>query len=69
MYILYLEKECSYVHGNCLGEEKFTDREIQKFKTRYENKYDIKTDKRYNKWLELYHPEDLFCKSGKQPLL
>ena len=54
---------------HCLDGEKFTDREIQKFKTRFENNYDIKTDERYNKWMKLNHPEEykeLFSKSGKQ---
>ena len=32
--------------------------EVQRFETRYENGYDLLTDERYNRWLEMYHPED-----------
>ena len=36
------------------------DKEIKRFQTRFENNnyYDIKTDKRYNKWMKLNYPEE-----------
>ena len=36
----------------------FTHEEHTKFNKQYENGYDIKTDPRYNAWLETYHPTD-----------
>ena len=57
---------------HCLGGEKFTDREIKRFQTRFENNYDIKTDERYNKWMKLNYPEEykeFFSKSGKQLII
>ena len=35
----------------------FSEEEVCRFQTRFENGYDIKTDERYNRWLEMYHPE------------
>ena len=35
----------------------FSNEEVQRFETRYENGYDLVTDERYNRWLEMYHPE------------
>ena len=34
----------------------FTDAELLLFQRRFEEGYDIKTDDRYNLWLEVYHP-------------
>ena len=36
----------------------FTVQEMQKFATRYENGYDLKSDEQYNAWLKVYHPEN-----------
>jgi len=36
----------------------FTDKEKQCFQIRYENGYDLTTDKRYNRWLRINHPEE-----------
>ncbi len=33
----------------------FTDSELSKFATRYENGYDITTDEHYNLWLQVFH--------------
>ena len=37
----------------------FTEDEVQLFKLRWENGYDLRHDQRYNKWLELHHPDIL----------
>ena len=34
---------------------RFSEKEMIKFTTRYENGYDILTDTRYNEWLATYH--------------
>ena len=34
----------------------FSEEELLRFQTRFENGYDIKTDERYNRWLQMYHP-------------
>jgi len=36
----------------------FTDKEKQCFQICYENGYDLSTDKRYNRWLCINHPEE-----------
>ena len=41
--------------GQTHTDASFTDSELSKFSTRYENGYDITTDERYNLWLETYH--------------
>ena len=35
----------------------FSEEELVRFSTRYENGYDITTDERYNEWLAVYHPK------------
>ena len=37
----------------------FSDEETARFRTRFEEGYDIKTDGRYNQWLQQHHPEAL----------
>ena len=37
----------------------FTDAELELFKRRFEEGYDIKADKRYNLWLEIHHLKSL----------
>ena len=37
----------------------FTEDEIQRFELRWDNGYDLKHDQRYNKWLEIHHPDYL----------
>ena len=37
----------------------FTEDEVRLFELRLENGYDLKHDQRYNKWLELHHPDKL----------
>ena len=59
-----------YIHNfDCLdstgeNDHTFSHQEHTKFTKRYENGYDIKTDQRYNKWLEIYHPTDSQCIHG-----
>ena len=36
----------------------FTEEELLKFQTRYENGFDLVTDDRYNKWLTATHPDE-----------
>ena len=36
----------------------FSAKELERFECRYENGYDLNTDKRYNKWLRMYHPDE-----------
>ena len=33
-------------------------RELELFQCRYENGYNLKTDKRYNQWLKVHHPQE-----------
>ena len=35
----------------------FSEEELVKFSTRYDNGYDLSTDDRYNEWLAIYHPK------------
>ena len=42
----------------------FSQEEHTKFTKRYENCYDITTDQRYNKWVEIYHPTEVQSDSG-----
>lgn len=49
---------CVTAYINVLGAKaNFTEQEMKKFTTRYENGYDLKSDERYNLWLKVYHPE------------
>ena len=36
----------------------FTLEELEKFESRFENGCDLKTDQRYNRWLQMYHPQE-----------
>ncbi len=38
---------------------RFSESELAKFSTRYENGYDITTDERYNVWLEMFHSAEV----------
>ena len=58
------EKACSgkkSAHGrnNTSAKETFTDSELSKFNRAYEEGYDIKTNERYNLWLETFHGDIL----------
>ena len=51
----------SYMHAYAyvvIVDESFSIAELQKFAKRYENGYDLTHDQRYNKWLEIHHPEE-----------
>lgn len=50
------EKACS---GKKSAKETFTDSELSKFNRAYEEGYDIKTNERYNLWLETFHGDIL----------
>ena len=39
-------------------EKPFTEEEKQHFQARYDNGYDLIIDKRYNRWLQINHPEE-----------
>ena len=45
-----------------LGE--FSEAELKRFSIRYDNGYNIKSDKRYNAWLRRYHPKENMTKQG-----
>ena len=36
----------------------FSGEDLERFECRYENGYDLTTDKRYNRWLHMYHPDE-----------
>ena len=42
----------------------FSHEEHTKFTKRYDNGYDITTDRRYNKWVEIYHPTEVQSANG-----
>lgn len=47
--------------SSCVGTQRHTEfspKELEKFQCRYENSYDLNTDKRYNSWLRMYHPDE-----------
>ena len=44
-------------HARRYGDTNFTSVELEKFQMRYENGYDLKDDIRYNRWLQMYHPD------------
>lgn len=40
----------------------FTEEELMLFNKRYENGYDLRTDSRYNLWLQIAHDQGLLKK-------
>ena len=55
----------STLPSSSAGSVIFTEDEIQRFKVRWDNGYDLKHDQRYNQWLEIHHPNYRICsKSG-----
>ena len=52
LYSPSLSRHTSPVHNTS-----FTTEEILRFQRCYEEGYDLETDVRYNKWVEMYHPQ------------
>jgi len=52
---MYVNLICGVVY--IVGKD-FSIAELQKFERQYKNGYDLTHDQRYNKWLEIHHPDN-----------
>ena len=56
---VYLSTTCIYTVSlpPSASPDPFTEEETQRYMRRFEEGYDIKSDSRYNRWLQTHHPE------------